>query len=65
MNQIKTKRPVTQSGWYETEDGQAAYFLTGGMSKDGSTGVRCTEIRSKDSVRCLIECRPDGSLNLL
>ena len=54
-NNPRTKRPVTVAGWYETVDGQAAYFKIDGMDKDGRTGVRCTEIRSISSVRILVD----------
>jgi hypothetical protein len=53
--EVPTKRPVTQSGWYETTDGRAAYFCDG-CHRDGAIGFRCTETRwGLGAVRDLVD----------
>lgn len=54
----RTIRPVTKQGWYELADGRAGYFcFVAEGQENGSvrTGIRCTEIRSKLYVQCLVD----------
>ncbi len=49
----KTLRPVTESGWYATEDGYAAYFQHSfGHREWESTDPKyiCTQLRPRSSV---------------